>query len=70
MILKFKRCIGTGRVKTKDIKKIAEKLVKENKNKFKKDFEANKKILDDIYAADGKRVRNKIAGYITRIMNR
>jgi len=44
--------------------------VKENKNKFKKDFEANKKILDDIYAADGKRVRNKIAGYITRIMNR
>jgi len=57
-----------GRIKTKDIKRTALKLAEENK--FKNDFEYNKKVLNDLKISESKKTRNKIAGYITRLMKR
>ena len=53
-----------GRIKTTMIKKTAKQLVKEDG--FSEDFEANKKKLKD--TMPGKSIRNKIAGYISRLV--
>ncbi len=52
-----------GRIKSTLIKRTAEKLMKEQK--FSEDFEKNKEILGDTMPS--KRMRNIIAGYITRL---
>lgn len=57
-----------GRIKTTLIKRTAKKLIKENKDKFKKDFEENKKIIAEVADIPSKKLRNVIAGYITRLI--
>jgi len=52
-----------GRVKSILIKRTAEKLMKEQE--FTNNFEENKKILG--LTLPSKRMRNVIAGYITRL---
>lgn len=56
-----------GKVRTKPIKKIAKELVKTYSNKFTTDFETNKKVLQELIDAKTKKLRNRIAGYITRL---
>lgn len=56
-----------GKVRTKPIKKIAKELVKTYSNKFITDFETNKKVLQELIDAKTKKLRNRIAGYITRL---
>lgn len=53
-----------GRVKSALIKRTARSLLKED-NVFNEDFEKNKKVLGDTMPS--KRLRNKIAGYISRL---
>ena len=53
-----------GRVKSALIKRTARSLVKIGKN-FEKGFDKNKNILGN--SMPSKRMRNRIAGYITRI---
>lgn len=53
-----------GKIKTKLIKRTAKKLV-EKGVEFSEDFTENKKILRD--TMPGKKVRNQIAGYLSRI---
>jgi ribosomal protein S17E len=53
-----------GRVKSALIKRTARTLAKIGKN-FEKGFDVNKKILGS--SMPSKRMRNRIAGYITRI---
>lgn len=55
-----------GRIKTSDIKKGATRLMEQNRGIFKSGFEENKVALKDINFYQSKRVRNKIAGYITK----
>ncbi len=53
-----------GKIKSKMIKRAAEELI--NKNiPFSIDFEKNKKILGNTMPS--KKIRNQIAGYISRI---
>lgn len=54
-----------GRIKTKDIKAGGEDLLSVD-NKFSADFEATKTELNSFGFNMSKRVRNKMAGYITR----
>jgi small subunit ribosomal protein S17e len=56
-----------GRIKTRDIKRLGIQLVEKYRDKFTTDFETNKQILKD-FKIEGKRFRNKLAGYITHIM--
>ena len=59
-----------GRIKTTLIKRTAEKLFSENKEKFKKTFEENKKIVEELADIPSKKQRNVIAGYVTRLANK
>ena len=56
-----------GKIKSRLIKRTGEKL-KENKIKFSENFEDNKKILGN--KMPSKKIRNRIAGYLTRIIKR
>ena len=53
-----------GKIKTKLIKRTSEKLLEEDID-FSEDFEKNKKVLNGV--SPSKKVRNQIAGYITRL---
>ncbi len=57
-----------GRIKTTQVKRISQKLVSEHRDKFKQDFEGNKKIVDGLLDVPSKKLRNVIAGYVTRLV--
>ena len=57
-----------GRIRTHDIKKVSFELVERYSNRFTADFKTNKEIVNEVKVADSKKIRNKIAGYITRIV--
>lgn len=59
-----------GRVKTTQIKRVTKKLVAEHGDQFKKDFENNKKIVEKFAEIPSKKLRNVIAGYVTRIIRK
>jgi ribosomal protein S17E len=52
-----------GRIRGKQIKNLAEKLVDLNPEKFNDKFEDNKKMLDRMDLIKIKTMRNKVAGY-------
>ncbi|RLG09341.1 30S ribosomal protein S17e [Candidatus Pacearchaeota archaeon] len=54
-----------GKIKTRLIKRTAKTLVKNPELNFSEDFKKNKKILGK--EMPSKKVRNQIAGYISRI---
>ena len=43
-------------------------VLKDNKAKFGIDFNENKKILDSLSTITSKSLRNRVAGYITRLV--
>ena len=57
-----------GNIKTAQIKNVSERLVKMFPEKFSEDFDHNKKIIDELLRLKSKDVRNKIAGYITHLI--
>jgi len=59
-----------GRVKPKFIKSLAEKLLEMYPDKFTESFEENKKAVAELADIPSKTVRNKVAGYITRLVKR
>jgi small subunit ribosomal protein S17e len=56
-----------GKVKGLAIKRFARELVKKYPDKFTRDYEANKKVIDELILTDSKKLRNLIAGYATRL---
>ena len=56
-----------GRIKTQLIKRVSNKLIKEHRDEFKKDFEENKKLVEEFSDIPSKKLRNSIAGYVTRL---
>ena len=56
-----------GRIKTTLIKRTAHKLFKEDPTKFKKNFDENKPIVDELVYTESKKFRNILAGYLTRL---
>jgi small subunit ribosomal protein S17e len=59
-----------GRIKTTMIKSIGEKLYREHKDEFTTDFEKNKEIVKKYVGIPSKKLRNIVAGYITRLKRR
>ena len=59
-----------GRVRTKTIKRAARQLIEKFYGKMTKDFHLNKRVCDDVAVIPTKRIRNKVAGYATRLMRR
>lgn len=59
-----------GRIKTQQVKRITKEICKDHKDELKKDFEENKKVLDEVARIPSKKLRNVIAGYATRLMKK
>merc|ERR1719371_3186 len=59
-----------GRVRTKTIKKASRKIVEKYYNKLTLDFQINKRIVQEITDTPTKKIRNKIAGFVTHLMRR
>ncbi|MDH4221814.1 MAG: 30S ribosomal protein S17e [Candidatus Bathyarchaeota archaeon] len=57
-----------GKVRTEHVKKIARELVERFPDKFTTDFENNKKIVDTLTRTSSTKLRNRIAGYTTRLI--
>ena len=57
-----------GCIRTKDIKKAALKLFKTYRDKFTTDFEKNKNVVKELNLIEEKKTRNKVAGYLVRIV--
>jgi len=58
---------GLGRVRTEMVKKIAKELLQTSPDRFSTNYEENKKVVDELVNSKTKRVRNRIAGYVTRL---
>lgn len=56
-----------GRIKTTLIKRTSHKIFREDPGKFKKNFEENKKIVAGSIETESKKLKNIIAGYVTRL---
>merc|ERR1711972_1264573 len=59
-----------GRVRTKTVKKAARVIVEKYYAKLTLDFQMNKKIAEEFALIPSKRLRNKIAGFVTHLMKR
>ena len=59
-----------GRIKTTLIKRTAMELLEKHEDTFKKTFEENKKLVDELAKIKTKRLRNPISGYITRLVKK
>jgi len=57
-----------GKVRPERVKKIAKELLKRYPDRFTADFENNKKLLETVSKISSVRLRNRIAGYITRLV--
>ena len=57
-----------GKVRPEKVKKLARELLKRYPDKFTADFESNKQVLDTVSKTSSTRLRNRIAGYVTRLV--
>ncbi|UCD39985.1 MAG: 30S ribosomal protein S17e [Candidatus Bathyarchaeota archaeon] len=58
-----------GKVRPERVKRIAKELVQRFPDKFTTDFENNKKLVEDFIELSSVRLRNRIAGYVTRLVS-
>ena len=56
-----------GRIKTTMIKRVTLKLFRDHPDKFKSNFSDNKKVVEELVEVRSKKLRNIIAGYMTRL---
>ncbi len=59
-----------GRVRTKTVKRSARVIVEKYYPKLTLDFDTNKRVTDEAAVVPSKRMRNKIAGFVTHLMRR
>jgi len=57
-----------GRIKTTLIKRLTLKLYKKHRDDFKEDYEHNKKAVEELTDVESKKIRNIVAGYLTRLV--
>jgi small subunit ribosomal protein S17e len=57
-----------GKVRTELVKRISYELMDKYERSFSTDFEQNKQFLNEIGVEVSKKLRNRIAGYVTRLM--
>ena len=54
-----------GRIRQTFIKRAGDELIEKFEDRFTTDFETNKKVVEEVALISTKRLRNRIAGYIT-----
>lgn len=56
-----------GRIKTQMIKRLAFKMFNKHQNQLKENFDENKKVVETYMSRRNKKIRNTVAGYVTRL---
>ena len=56
-----------GKVRTDTVKRAARELVEKFPDRFTNEYEANKAAVNELMRAPSKKLRNLIAGYVTRL---
>lgn len=59
-----------GKVRTERVKRVSRELVRRFPDRFSTDFQSNKEALDAAASIYSKKLRDRIAGYITRLVSR
>ena len=59
---------NVGKVRTVLVKRLARELVDRYSQSFSVDFVKNKAVVDEVLVDTTKRLRNRIAGYVTHLM--
>ncbi len=59
-----------GRIKSIAIKNLAREMIEEHGSRFTTDFDKNKLVVNEVRSIDSKYIRNVVAGYITKEMER
>jgi small subunit ribosomal protein S17e len=57
-----------GRVRQTYVKRLAKNLVNADEERFSEDFDENKEALKETTEFQSKRLRNRVAGYIVRVV--
>ncbi len=57
-----------GRIKTKQVKRLGLRLVKEHSSELSADFLKNKEVVGGFLVTSSPKIKNMIAGYVTRLM--
>ncbi len=57
-----------GRIKTKMMRRLTFDVMKVAKEQLNTNFEDNKKVVTPLLGDAGKKIRNRVAGYATRLM--
>ncbi len=57
-----------GNIRTSFVKRISKELIEKYEGKFTTDFDENKKLVEEYSTVSTKHLRNKIAGYVTRLV--
>ncbi|KAH7827170.1 putative 40S ribosomal protein S17-1 [Monocercomonoides exilis] len=59
-----------GRVRNKAVKKAARVIIEKYYPRLTNDFQVNKRVCEQVAIISSKRLRNKIAGFLTHLMTR
>ncbi len=57
-----------GRIKTALIKRITFDVYKRHRDQLKEDFQGNKQVVSQLVDIPSKKLRNVVAGYLTRLV--
>jgi small subunit ribosomal protein S17e len=57
-----------GNIRTSFVKRISKELIERYEDKFSTDFDENKMTVEELSSVSTKHLRNKIAGYVTRLV--
>jgi small subunit ribosomal protein S17e len=57
-----------GNIRTSFVKRMSRELIETHEGKFTTDFDENKKLVEEYSTVSTKHLRNKIAGYVTRLV--
>ncbi len=58
-----------GNIRSSFIKRVSKELIENYQGKFTNDFDENKKLVEEFTSVSTKHLRNKIAGYVTRLVS-
>lgn len=56
-----------GKVRTDTVKRVSRELLRRFPERFAGDWESDKQAVNDLVTTQSKRLRNRIAGYVTRL---
>jgi small subunit ribosomal protein S17e len=57
-----------GNIRTSFVKRTSKELIESYEGTFTTDFDENKKLVEEYTSVSTKHLRNKIAGYVTRLV--